>query len=142
MDRRCLDGQVALVTGAGRGLGRAFADLLARADVMVCPTTLASFGITLLEGMAAGLPIVASDIEGFREVLTDEREGLLVDTADPARLARAIATLLDDPARRARMAAEGRVTAARYDWPVVTRRVLAVYEDLLGAARPRLDDRG
>lgn len=116
------------------------ADLLASADLMVCPTTIASFGVTLLEGMAAGLPIVASDIDGFREVLTDGQEGLLVDTAVPTALAQAMATLLQSPALASAMAREGRRTAHRYDWDQVARRVL----DVLATAvsRPRMRQKG
>jgi phosphatidylinositol alpha-mannosyltransferase len=107
------------------------ADWLASADVMVCPTAIASFGVTLLEGMAAGLPIVASDIDGFREVLTHGREGWLVDTGSPPALARALGALLESPEMRRRMGAEGRATAARYDWSSVARQVLCLEAEAL-----------
>lgn len=113
------------------------ADLLASADLLACPTTIASFGVTLLEGMAAGLPIVASDIDGFREVLTAGREGLLVPTDEPGALARALATLLGSPMLRARMGAAGRATAVRYDWAAVTKRVLALYDEAIERRRAR-----
>jgi phosphatidylinositol alpha-mannosyltransferase len=105
-------------------------DFLATAQLLVCPTTIASFGITLLEGMAAGVPVVASDIDGFREVLTSGREGLLVDTARPPALAEAVNSLLADPRRRDELGAEGRRTAARYDWPLVAARVLSLYRQV------------
>ncbi len=110
------------------------ADFFASAKVLVCPTTIASFGITLLEGMAAGLPIVASDIEGFRDVLTNGKEGLLVDSADPVLFAEAVARLLDDPFARAALGEEGRRTAARYDWSRIGAEVLEVYRSVGAAA--------
>lgn len=108
-------------------------DFFASADILVCPTAIASFGITLLEGMAAGLPIIASDIDGFREILTHGREGLLVDTENAEVLAGALAELLEDPARRRTLGEAGRKTAAAYDWPVVTQRILDIYRSV-GAA--------
>lgn len=108
------------------------ADWFKSADVLVCPTTIASFGITLLEGMAAGLPVVASDIDGFREVLTHGREGFLVDTSRPERLSDAVATLLEHPALARRLGEAGQHTARAYDWPVVAKKVAAVYEEVAG----------
>jgi phosphatidylinositol alpha-mannosyltransferase len=105
-------------------------DFFASADVLVCPTEIASFGVTLLEGMAAGLPIVASDIDGFREIVTNGKEGLLVDTANPLLLADTLADLLESPSRRRALGEAGRRTAATYDWPIVTSRVLNLYREL------------
>jgi len=119
-------------TGA---LRRERVDWLATADLLVAPTTIASFGITLLEAMAAGVPVVASDIDGFREVLCDGREGLLVDTADAPALARAVAGLLRDPDRRRALGEAGRRTVRRYDWPQVAREVVESYEEALDVSR-------
>jgi phosphatidylinositol alpha-mannosyltransferase len=102
----------------------------ATADVLVCPTVIASFGITLLEGMAAGLPIVASNIDGFRDIVTHGREGLLVDTSQPALLAAAIDDLLSNPEKRRALGEQGRQTAAGYDWSKVTERVFDVYRSI------------
>ena len=92
-----------------------------------------SFGIILLEAMAAGAPILASDLEPFRRVLDDGRAGTLFRTGDPVWLARALAGLLDDPARRDRLVAVGAEVVAAYDWPVVARYVLDVYETVVAA---------
>jgi phosphatidylinositol alpha-mannosyltransferase len=92
-----------------------------------------SFGIILLEAMAAGAPIVASDLDAFRRVLDDGRAGTLFRTGDPAALATALAGLLDDPGRRAALAAVGAAVVAPYDWPVVARQVLDVYETVIAA---------
>jgi phosphatidyl-myo-inositol alpha-mannosyltransferase len=78
-----------------------------------------SFGIVLLEAMAAGVPIVASDLPGYRSVARDGVQGRLVPPGDPRALADAIRLLLDNPSLRAAMAGEGQRTVARYDWSVV-----------------------
>jgi phosphatidyl-myo-inositol alpha-mannosyltransferase len=91
-----------------------------------------SFGIILLEAMATGAPILASDLDPFRRVLDDGRAGTLFRTGDPASLATRLGELLDNPDRRARLAAAGAGIVARYDWPVVARQIVAVYETVVG----------
>lgn len=104
------------------------------ATVFCAPNTgFESFGIILLEAMAAGLPIVASDIAGFRTVIEDCSDGLLVPPGDERAIAKAIIALLRDPARRERMSECGRRKAADYDWSIIAQRVLAYYKDLLTA---------
>jgi phosphatidyl-myo-inositol alpha-mannosyltransferase len=105
-------------------------DYYASAHVFCAPTRIASFGVTLIEAMAAGVPIVASDIDGFREVLHDGVEGVLVPPDDTAAWARAIVRLARDPARAAAYGAAGLRTVARYDWRNVAREVLAVYRSV------------
>jgi phosphatidylinositol alpha-mannosyltransferase len=104
------------------------------ATVFCAPSTgFESFGIILLEAMAAGLPIVASDIAGYRTVLQDQVEGLLVPPMDDQAIARAIVQLLNDPAQCASMSARGRAKAAQYDWSIIAQRVLAYYDELIAA---------
>lgn len=104
------------------------------AQLFCAPSTgFESFGIVLLEAMAAGLPTVASDIAGYRLVLTDSEQGRLVPPCDPEAIARAAVALLRDPATCARMAARGRETAANYDWTHIADHVLEYYHDLLRA---------
>ncbi len=104
------------------------------ATVFCAPNTgFESFGIVLLEAMAAGVPIVASDIAGFRTVIEDRRQGWLVPPGDECAIARAIIELLTDSARRAQMGEAGQRTARQYDWSIVARRVLAYYQDRLAA---------
>jgi phosphatidylinositol alpha-mannosyltransferase len=86
-----------------------------------------SFGVVLVEAMAAGLPVVASDIPGYDEVVRDGVEGLLVRPRDPEAVAAAAATILDDPALAARFADAGRRRAAMFDWDVVAVRVEELY---------------
>jgi phosphatidylinositol alpha-mannosyltransferase len=106
-------------------------ELLAHADVLVAPSLGGeSFGLVLLEGMAAGLPVVASDIPGYREVLPPQA-GELVPPGDAGALATTLARLLDDDALRARLGGAGRREVKRYDWDAVVDDVVAVYERVL-----------
>jgi phosphatidylinositol alpha-mannosyltransferase len=98
------------------------------ADMYLCPTSRASFGITLLEAMACGTPMVVSDIIGFRELIDGGAEAVLVPASDPHAWARAVIALTSDPARRERMGAAGLAKAATYAWPRVAEQVLQVYQ--------------
>jgi phosphatidyl-myo-inositol alpha-mannosyltransferase len=106
--------------------------MLHSVDIFCSPNTGGeSFGIVTAEAMAAGLPIVASDIPAFRQVLRDGQAGELFSTADAADLARAAGGLLDDPARRAELSVAALDAVAAYDWSVVAREVLSVYETVI-----------
>jgi phosphatidylinositol alpha-mannosyltransferase len=99
------------------------------ADVYVAPNTGGeSFGIVLLEAMASGTPVLASDLEAFRRVTAQGHAGAHFANEDPADLARAAADLLADAAERRRLAAAGRERALEFDWSTVARRVVEVYE--------------
>jgi phosphatidylinositol alpha-mannosyltransferase len=102
------------------------------ADLYLCPTTKASFGITLLEAMACATPMVVSDITGFRELVSGGDEAVLVPKNDAGAWAETIITLLQDGRRRQRMGAAGLTKAARFSWPNVTQDVTAVYRGVLG----------
>ena len=95
-----------------------------------------SFGIVLVEAMAAGTPVVASDLEAFRRVLQDGRAGVLVPVRDPGALAQALGDLLHDERRRASLAAAARTAVEVYDWRTVTAQVVAVYETVTAAVAP------
>ena len=86
-----------------------------------------SFGIVLVEAMAAGLPVVASDIPGYDEVVTDGVEGLLVPPGDSAAVAKAAGSILDDPGLAVRFATAGRARAETFDWRMVGARLEALY---------------
>jgi phosphatidylinositol alpha-mannosyltransferase len=105
-------------------------DWYASSDVYCAPTSIASFGITLLEAMAAGKPILASDIEGFREVMQHGREGELLPVDDAEAWARALVRLPREPLRALAYAEHGRSTAQRYAWPRITAQVLGLYRDI------------
>jgi phosphatidyl-myo-inositol alpha-mannosyltransferase len=101
-------------------------------DVFCSPNTGGeSFGIVTAEAMAAGLPIVASDIPAFADVLRGGQAGELFTTGDPADLARKAARLLDDPVRRAELSVAALDAVAEYDWSAVARSVLSVYETVV-----------
>ena len=106
------------------------------ADIFCSPATgKESFGIVLLEAMAAGRPVVASDIEGYSYVVTHGREGLLVEPKSDVSLAEAIATLLRDPDLRNRLAVNGRKRAEEFRWEEVAGQVLDYYDTCLLARR-------
>ncbi|MGZ4115237.1 MAG: glycosyltransferase family 4 protein [Actinomycetota bacterium] len=90
-----------------------------------------SFGVVLIEAMAAGVPVVASRIPGYDEVVDDGSTGLLVPPGDGGALAAAVARVLDDPALAARLAAAARQhVASRYDWQVVAAELEEVYRSV------------
>ena len=106
--------------------------LLHSVDVFCSPNTGGeSFGIVTAEAMAAGLPIVASDIPAFRDVLRGGQAGELFAAGDPDDLARVTARLLDDPARRAELSVAALDAVADYDWATVAQSVLSVYETVV-----------
>ncbi len=111
--------------------------VFASGDVYCAPNTHGeSFGIVLVEAMATGTPVVASDLEAFRRVLEDGRAGVLVPVRDAGALATALGELLLDPPRRAALAAEARRVVDRYDWATVTAQVVEVYETVAATAPP------
>ncbi len=100
--------------------------------VFCAPSTgFESFGIVLLEAMAAGKPTVASNIPGYRDLLEDGKEGFLAKPKNERSLAEAIIRILKDPAMQQRMGAQGRVKASQYSWRQVALRVLDYYQELL-----------
>jgi len=119
------------------------ARMLRSVDVYVAPNTHGeSFGMILTEALAAGAPIVASDLDAFRRVLDNGRAGALFATGDSAVLTKTLAGLLDDPVRRKMYATEGRAVVATYDWPVVAQRVLEVYALAIEATTGQAGARG
>jgi len=106
------------------------------ADIVCCPATgRESFGIVLLEAMAVGKPVVASNIQGYNSVVTHGAEGLLVPPKNAEKLAQALTSLMTDGALRQQMGNEGRLKAAQYDWENVAQRVLDYYVSVLNGPR-------
>ncbi len=106
-------------------------------DVFCAPNTGGeSFGIVLAEAMAAGAPIVASDLDAFRQVLRRGEAGELFPTGNAAELAAAARRLLDQPELRAGLSAAASAAVRAYDWPIVARDVVRVYEAVVPAAGP------
>ena len=114
------------------------AAMLASSDIYIAPHTGGeSFGIVLAEAMAAGAPVLASELVAFRAVLDGGRLGALVPVGDADALAAEAIALLDDPERRQVMRAAASVGVRRYDWATVAEEILAVYEMAVAAgARP------
>jgi phosphatidylinositol alpha-mannosyltransferase len=107
----------------------------AHAAVYACPATLGSFGITLLEAMACGTPIVCYDTPGFRGVVDHERQALLTPPGDAGALADALTRVLEDDALRKRLGSAGRNRASAFAWPRIAEQTLAVYERLVSGRR-------
>ena len=103
--------------------------LLAGASIYVAPQTGGeSFGIVLVEAMAARTTVVASDIPAFRAVLDDGRAGALFETGNPDSLAATLLELLRDRERLDALADAGQLASAQYDWEVVADKVFEVYK--------------
>jgi phosphatidylinositol alpha-mannosyltransferase len=103
-----------------------------RADVFCAPSTGAeSFGIVLLEAMAAGRPILATRIDGYAEVITHGVDGLLVEPKDPQALAVGLTHLLADGDLRRKLSAAGRRKVQQYEWSVVTDQILECYRETI-----------
>ena len=108
------------------------------ADAFVFPSRNEGWGLVVLEAMAAGLPVVASDIPAIRGYLTPDRDALLVPAGDAAALVGAMRRLAGDAGLRAGLAAAGPAVARRFPWEAVARRHQAVYARLaVSAARRR-----
>jgi phosphatidylinositol alpha-mannosyltransferase len=109
------------------------ASALRSADVYCAPNTGGeSFGIVLVEAMAAGTAVVASDLDAFRRVLRDGQAGRLVPVDDHAALAAALIAVLQNAALRERYIAAGRKAVRRYDWSLVADQIVRVYETVTG----------
>jgi len=109
------------------------ASALRSADVYCAPHTGGeSFGIVLVEAMAAGTAVVASDLHAFRQVLDDGAAGRLVPVGDSAAMAAALAEVLRNDVARERYIAAGTAAVRRYDWSVVANQIMQVYETVAG----------
>jgi phosphatidylinositol alpha-mannosyltransferase len=94
-----------------------------------------SFGIVLLEAMAAGKPIVATDIEGYASVVNSGAEGILVRPKDERSLASALVSLANDKDLREQMGARGRAKAEALSWPTIAQRTLDFYQECMKEKR-------
>lgn len=117
------------------------ARLLRTVDVYVAPNLGGeSFGIILVEALAAGAPVLASDLDAFRRVLDDGRVGVLFPTGDVSALATALTGLLADDAKRAALREAGSRWVRRYDWETVASDLVAVYETVEAGAGAVVED--
>lgn len=105
------------------------APVLAALDVLVCPSDHEPFGMVVLEALAAGRPVVASDTGGPSEILEDGKSGLLFRTGDPDALAAALFRVLDDPALARSLVEAGRSRVRdAFDRSRYAREMQEVYE--------------
>jgi phosphatidylinositol alpha-mannosyltransferase len=125
------------VTVLGKVSDAEKAAALAKSDLLVAPSLGGeSFGMVLTEAFAAGTPVVASDIPGYRDVVRDGVDGVLVPRGDGTALAETLRDLALDPARRTAMAAAAREHAHRYAWPTVAGEVLEAYDAAAALPQP------
>jgi glycosyltransferase involved in cell wall biosynthesis len=111
--------------------------LYARAAVVACPSRREGFGVTCLEAMAHGRPVVATPMGGLRDLVVDGETGLVVPARDPAALRAALERLLGDPELRRRLGEAGRRRAGeRFSWAAVTDATLAAYAGAVGTMKP------
>jgi phosphatidylinositol alpha-mannosyltransferase len=125
------------ITALGRVGDEAKVAALQAADLLVAPSLGGeSFGMVLTEAFAAGTPVVASDIAGYRAVVTDRRDGVLVPRGDATKLAETLRDLALDPARVERMGAAAGAAAERYTWPRIAEQLVEAYGDARAVTQP------
>ena len=118
----------------GRRAGDQLVASYDRADIFVMTSLSESFGMVLVEAMARGVPVIAPDITGVRDVVIDGSTGLLVDHS-VASICDAILRLVRTPGLREKVVAGARLQSPRYSWPTIARQCAGMYEELL----PRSD---
>ncbi len=126
----CLDGVEAL----GRVPVEVKLDQMREAEILCAPSLGGeSFGIVLTEALAAGIPVVASDIPGYRAVLAEGAAGVLVPPGEAPVLENALLSLLQNPDLRSDLSTAGITRSERYSWDRVIEQVLDAYQDALYA---------
>ncbi|MFN8217633.1 MAG: lysylphosphatidylglycerol synthase domain-containing protein [Solirubrobacterales bacterium] len=128
---------IAAIDVEGRVAGQELWQQLHAADVLCAPSLSGeSFGMVLTEAFAAGTPVIASEIAGYSDVVTNGVDGILVPPGDPQRLAEELQRIHHEPRRLAAMGEAARQSARRYAWPHVADQVTEVYERAMAAPRP------
>lgn len=117
-----------IFTGALNG-GRP--EYFASSHILCFPATIASFGITLLEGCAAGLPFIATRRAGFPSIFADGENGFLIDTSDEREFGETLIRLIKDESLRRRLGENGRRLAEKYSWKNVTTEIINYYYEVM-----------
>jgi glycosyltransferase involved in cell wall biosynthesis len=104
--------------------------LLGNANIFVLPSRYEGFGLALVEAMAAGLPVIASNIDGPAGIIADGMDGLLFEPGSDEQLAGKIATLIHSPAVAEKLRTNGRATASKYDISTMRDRYIEIYKRL------------
>jgi glycosyltransferase involved in cell wall biosynthesis len=104
------------------------------ADVCVIPSRYEGFGITVLEAMASGIPVVASDIGSFREIVSDGKDGVLFKSGDADALSKAILTLYEDSSLSTRLSETALKTVRKYSWEAIAAEYSSLYRRLCSAS--------
>jgi glycosyltransferase involved in cell wall biosynthesis len=118
------------------GFRRDVAQVLAALDLLVFPSLWEGTPLTVLEALAMGKPIVATDADGLQDVLTNGSDAMMVPRRDPTSLAQAMISLAHNPTERARLGANARRTGATYDIALFVRKMERLYEMLAETSRP------
>ncbi|WP_256327674.1 glycosyltransferase family 4 protein [Nitrosospira sp. Nl5] len=128
-------GMTDAVTFTGRMDTDGMAALYRGADVMVNPSLADNMPISILEALASGVPVVSTDVGGVPYMVEHGKTALLVPAQDPAAMADAILTLLNEPVQARQISKAGKESVQQYAWSEVRDRLLCVYEQVL--TRPR-----
>jgi glycosyltransferase involved in cell wall biosynthesis len=139
-----LQDEIAVIRNLGRIklLGRVddVRGLLWASDAFAMPSLKEGLGVAALEAMASGLPVIASDVGGLREVVEDDRTGIIVPPANPEKIASAIKRLAESPELRSQMSAAARARVVEnYSMEQMAARTLALYRECVRKTR---DERG
>lgn len=108
-----------------------------RMDIFALPSLYEGFGIVLLEAMASGVPVIATDVDGIKEVVSNDESGILVPPKNPEALANAIVRIIEDTELRKKMIAEGLIRAKLFDIQEHIMKLDNLYNSLLGAESPQ-----
>ncbi len=101
------------------------------ADIFVFPSLIEGFGLVTVEAMAAGLPIIVTDIPGSRDIIKSGINGLIVPPSDPEALAAKIIELLENDNLRHTISQNAKLEAKEYDWELIAKKYAGVYQDIL-----------
>lgn len=102
---------------------------LATSDIFLLPSLSEGFGIVIIEAMAAGLPIIASRVGGIPDLITDGKEGFLVEPKNPQQIAERVLYLINEEFLRKEISLKNRSIAEKYDWSLITQQLEEIYKN-------------